>query len=501
MNTPLFQELDPFVMDGINLLPSILNKVMPTNANHKRDLKYACRDLSRELTIDRDALSRPYWSSPRFMSAYAHYFLPWNLVRLSKLFPALEFGEIPENPLIVDLGSGPLTLPIALWLSRKDLRKIPLTFLCMDSASQPLELGKNIFHALRERMDPSSPWIIYTKRNPLHQSLQSVKGNPWLITLGNVLNESEENKYHPLQKQIIQLVTEANNILLPDGKIFAVEPGTRQGARVLSVLRQVATQSFQDEEECDDYDSDDDYYGDTDNDQNYDSNYDDAHDDDHDDNGRHADEHSPFYDDMDSQDNNTAPFFALSPCPHQEECPLTKMGKKHLSAWCHFNVSTQQVPNFLRKLSQDAGMDKESVSLSFLFLARRNDENAMKQHQENMARIISEAFFIPDLDNRVRYACHKKGLLLVTDSARLAPATLCEVQIESPARYDQKSGAIMAHPKDFNTTQSNLSPQRNTKNRHDTKSPEEHSFNKKTPQTNQKQDKNPRGSKNYSHPK
>ena len=107
MITPLFSAPDSFARRGLEQLFLVLDRVMPMNGSQKRDLAMACRDLSALLTTERDGLSRPYWTSPRLTSAYLRYFLPWNLVRLSALLPGLDFGRIPDEPLILDMGSGP----------------------------------------------------------------------------------------------------------------------------------------------------------------------------------------------------------------------------------------------------------------------------------------------------------------------------------------------------------------------------------------------------------
>lgn len=68
-------------------------------------------------------LSYPYWTNQRLLSAYFHYFMVWNLIRLCRLFPKLDFGTIPQKANFIDLGSGPLTIPLALFLSKKNCGK------------------------------------------------------------------------------------------------------------------------------------------------------------------------------------------------------------------------------------------------------------------------------------------------------------------------------------------------------------------------------------------
>ncbi len=409
MNT-LFKNTNPFVKKVLAKFPELINSIIPMNKAQRNDLVYACRDLSQSLTSDRKELAEIYWSKPRLLSAYFHYFLPWNLIRLTKLFSDLNFGKIPENPLIVDLGSGPLTLPLALWLARPDLRQKEVHIVACDLAPQPLNLGKKLFLNIIQEFDPSSKWKISTIRTPLYKALGQINGNPWLISLGNVLNEMEEKKNFPVYKQIEHLVIDAEKILREDGKIFAVEPGTRQGARVLSQFRHIATQAYSDfDSEDDDYDDGLDY-------------------------------------EMEDQESE-ASFMVLSPCSHNEICPLfsPKNFNKN-SAWCHFNCHIDHAPVFLKKLSEQAGLDKKSLSLSFLFLAKINEaKRILKQEKnKNLARIISDAFVLPDYPGRARYACHEQGLLLLPFTQSLESSSLCNVEIIKPIKRDFKSKAIIA---------------------------------------------------------
>ena len=205
----LFSTPTPFVRRGLDALARAVDLVMPLNAARRRELPDACRDLSALLTTERDGLERPYWTSPRLTSAYLRYFLPWNLVRLTALLPGLPLTAPATRPsgaeengtatagandefLIFDLGSGPCTFPLALWLARPDLRRLPVTVVASDSAPHPLDLGRRIFDALRADLDPASPWTLRTLRAPLHAAPRLVRGRPRLITLGNVLNELEE---------------------------------------------------------------------------------------------------------------------------------------------------------------------------------------------------------------------------------------------------------------------------------------------------------------------
>ena len=125
---------------------------------------------------------------------------------------------------------------------------------------------------------------------------------------------------------------------------------------------------------------------------------------------------------------------------------------RRTTAWCHVNAPAEHAPQALRELSARAGLDKDSISLSFLLLRKlreeEQDETASRDLQRRSqgrrrvsARIISDAFIVPDYPGRARYACTELGLALIPASSHLAPGALCDVWT-TPER-DRKSRAII----------------------------------------------------------
>ena len=92
MNKELFSEFTDFTKKGFSLLYPALAELIPMKPSQRKELPHACRELSEYLTTEREMLSRPYWTNPRLLSAYFHYFLMWNLIRLCKLFPPKRFA-------------------------------------------------------------------------------------------------------------------------------------------------------------------------------------------------------------------------------------------------------------------------------------------------------------------------------------------------------------------------------------------------------------------------
>lgn len=432
MITPLFSAPDSFARRALDQLFHVLDDVMPMNGSQKRDLSMACRDLSALLTTERDSLSRPYWTSPRFTSAYLRYFLPWNLVRLSALLPGLDFGRIPDEPLILDAGSGPLTLPLALWISRPDLRSRPVTVVASDTTPHILELGKNIFDGMRSALDPDSPWTIRTMRASVTQAphrLYARPGSLWMLSMGNVLNEMEERRAkpgHQITDRMRELLEGTFDMLSDNGLILSVEPGTRQGGRLVAHLRKSALGGVEEEPEYEDLTS----FALRE-----------------EQNGRRLrDEEDDDWDD-DMEDFGLPPLFTpLSPCPHAGSCPMLD---RRTTAWCHVNAPAEHAPTLLRELSARAGLDKDSISLSFLLLRKLREEEMEKtdtgsknpRKRRVTARIVSDAFVVPGYPGRARYACTELGLALIPASSHLPPGALC--QAWTTLERDRKSRAVI----------------------------------------------------------
>lgn len=430
----------------LNHYGELLRRVLPLKAAHFRELPRAIADLSRLLTEERRDMNRPYWSNPRFLSAYAWYFLPWNLYRLGCLLPNLELS-LKDHDVVLDLGSGPLTLPQALWLARPDLRSVRLTFVCSDTATQPLELGRALFTALatEEYADPATiPWKIRIARAGLEQALKEAGRKPRglglsieqkkntpserthgaaLILAGNILNELKPPRSVAMDIHVRALCWRLTRALAPGGQALLVEPGNRLGGKILSLLRKNALELG---------------------------------------------------------------LSALAPCPHQQSCPMLE---RHCTSWCHFGLDAQFAPEWLQELSALAGLDKSRASLSALMLQRPQDLVTLMSETEFMAvgleedadidesadqhtpkkrntsvthtletgrhaparnaekitrvRVLSDAFKVPALKGRCRYACADEGLVLLEDAAHVFEGVLTKARPATPRRRDPKTGAVV----------------------------------------------------------
>ena len=498
--TPAFrpgQELFPgFSRDLAQLLDQpllrALRKAWPLSRAHHASLAQDIAELSGILTSSRADLRRPYWAKPNLTSAYLYYFLPWNLVRLCRLFGGLRLPEpAGDRPsILVDLGSGPLTVPLALWLAKPGWRRLPLEVVAVDCAGRPPRLGQAVLEALAEEAG-TAPWKVRCVQSPLAMAARRLKpllagAVPFLITAANVLNELPPERRGRFEgygdgpgdrtgmdgmdgedgslavSQLAGMASEGSlsnllSSLLPllrarrgqtPPRLLFIEPGTRLGGSTLMELRALAL------------------------------------------------------------DEGLLP---LAPCPHGLACPLRRDdaeedwldGPRMASrlagrTWCHFTFDAQGAPAWLAKLSVEAGLDKDSLSLACLDLAvpaaeledceapdadggldgsdvpkadapeatsassaPGNADAAGEQATDGaaegtaaspagdasllQARIVSQPFRVPGLRGLARYACTARGLALLEDAGGCPSGSLVGLPAGAfdGARRDAKSGAAV----------------------------------------------------------
>ncbi|MDR2825928.1 MAG: hypothetical protein LBV76_03920 [Deltaproteobacteria bacterium] len=241
--TDLFTAPDEILRQRLGQVKNAVAFAFPQKRQHREDLPYAVRDLSRLLTTER-AQKNSYWAAPRLLGAYLHYFLPWNLFRLSWLLPGLPLN-LKTGDRILDLGSGPLTLPLAFRLCRPQDAILPLTWFCSDLTPHPMEVGKDIFKQCGALMSPelktaAPPWRLNLLRAPLELALRKAKGRVNLITALNVLNELPAPRQDSLEESLGSLFSSMDRALEPGGMILLIEPGTRLGGKIVQLMRYAA---------------------------------------------------------------------------------------------------------------------------------------------------------------------------------------------------------------------------------------------------------------------
>jgi hypothetical protein len=342
-----------------------------------------------------------YLGEPPLLSAYLRYFLPWNLYRLCRLLPALPLS-LEKGDAVTDLGSGPLTLVLALWISRPEFRSLALEFRCLDRTGAALEAGLKLFHALA---GPDSPWTVKTIRASLGERIYGKPAR--LVTAVDLFNELFWG-IPPGDRAKLRSLAERQGRFLAalagaGGSILAVEPGIPRSGEFLAALRAALVEA-----------------------------------------GR----------------------LPLAPCLHAGSCPCPgglnplpgEPGGK--AKWCHFAFDTLGAPEELTRLSLAAGIPKERAVLSFLLAAPPSKpQSPAKPPPLLPIRIISDPFPLPAPGKPPgssaagqplygRYGCSPRGLLLVRGGQKnrenYAPGDLLELPLSPEERRDPKSGALIA---------------------------------------------------------
>lgn len=418
---------------------SIVQTVQPLSAKQLELLPRSIRELSHLLTDERSRRKGSYMNSAPLLSAYIRYFMWWNLYRLVSLFAATEqtaFDFLYDGSVCLDIGSGPLTVPLALFLARKELRGKKLIWYCMDSGSSALALGERLFYACCERLNAGTsapcPWRIVRVKG---QAGTAIKSKADLITCANVFNEAYWSSKMPLkaeaQKDVRLLLSYAglsdtdsgtyangkDNRTVPGKRccaLFVAEPGIPRSARFVGLLRDELIRKK---------------------------------------------------------------MHIVSPCTHENECP---MNKASCSKWCHFVLNTKTAPQALQRLSDKALLPKDRASLSFVFAvngapalsatARTETGECTQKEQKNEAgkknaahkvsaksvlvRVCSDTIVLPEKKAGC-YACAPWGLTLLAQkdlsetsnknirslkSGDSVPVKICVQDIKNMAK-DRKSGA------------------------------------------------------------
>ena len=389
-------------------LLSLIDKVFPLPARFRAGLSCDVNELSRLLTSARSERSSSYLGKSGLLSAYLRYFLPWNIYRLSKLLPSLPL-DLKEGDAINDLGAGPLTFALSLWISRPDLRAIPLEIRCLDKTPAALDAGKKLFAAMTS--ETTCPWKVKTIRGELYASVKKaglsveIRGKPASLTvIGNVYNEFFSG-ISPRDRVGFTRMAAGQAGLLSSftagsGKILVVEPGVPRSGEFISLLRASLIEE-----------------------------------------GR-------------------AP---IAPCTHRGPCPLSGGHSKGKAKWCHFAFDTSDAPKDLHRLSVMAKLPKERAVLSFLLAGPAAQGSTVRPAPAPargpaaqgstvrpapaarlQVRIISDSF--PVGRDFGRYGCCERGLVLVVGNREsiecLSSGVLTEVSLTG--RVDEKSGALIA---------------------------------------------------------
>lgn len=343
----------------------IIQDIIPANSKQESALPKQIRDLSHQMTDERERRRKGYMNEKSALVAYARYFMWWNLVRLTRLFSNLDFSFLRDGDICIDIGSGPLTVVCALWLSQPALRKKNLVWHTMDISRQALNLGEEIFLSIAARTAKAKsseesengnadilPWKIIRVKDSLGASIRQKAA---LLTCANVFNEILQSESAPPDALAKKYSKALFLYLQENASVLLIEPGVPNSARFISLMRDAFLR-----------------------------------------NG----------------------FFAAAPCPHQGRCPMDgrRAGKSGASGkWCNFAFETADAPKRLLSLSEKSGLPKERAVLSFVFVQK--NENAKKiSEQSESIRIVSDTIHLAQKGARGHYACARQGFSLAVCS-------------------------------------------------------------------------------------
>ncbi|MGN0729764.1 small ribosomal subunit Rsm22 family protein [Treponema sp.] len=217
---------------------TIVESTHPLTSRQKVLLPGQIRSLSHFLTDERGERRLGYMNQTVLLSAYVHYYTWWNLVRLVRLFSNVDASlfNVSDSSVFLDIGSGPLTVPISLFLSRPELRKKRITFYCLDISQQAMAFGENIFLSIAARLK-CEPWNIVRVRGELGESL---KEKPDFIISANFFNELCDDSREPpefLAKKYTEQILSYFDRENKNARCVIVEPGDPRSARLVSLMR------------------------------------------------------------------------------------------------------------------------------------------------------------------------------------------------------------------------------------------------------------------------
>ena len=369
------------LLDGI---PALLDKTFPLPGRFRSALPSDVAELSRLLTSGRGERGLSYLGRPNLLSAYLRFFVPWNLYRLCRLLPGLDIA-LAAHDRITDLGCGPLTFAAALYISRPDLRAVPLEFYCIDRSGPALDAGKKFFAALAGE---NTPWKIHTVKGDIN----AAKAKPAaLVCAVNVFNEMYGDISRNGTEILRRNAEKAARLLAAHASassaLLVVEPGFPRCGEFISLLRGVFLQH-----------------------------------------GRRP----------------TAPCPHDTDCPLPGGGDSDHAGGK--KRWCHFAFETDDAPAALHRLSRAAKLPKERAVLSFLLTGAADAQAAGATDAATATlRVISDAFPLPPT-RFGRYCCSREGLVLLAGGKAAIEKTASGALVNAIVKEerDPKSGAFIA---------------------------------------------------------
>ncbi len=229
------QSIPSDALEIIREFDRVVQDVRPLNSRQLQQLGQNIRNLSHQMTDQRSERRLGYMNESIQLSSYVRYFTWWNLVRLTRLFSNLPEECFPkeDDAVCLDLGSGPLSVVTALFLSRPELRKKPLVWYCLDVSANSLALGEDVFLSVCARLN-EQPWKIIRVKGSFGTPIKQKAG---FITCANMFNELDQANDMPPEFKVKKYFEQMIRYASPEAKYILVEPGVPKAARTLALLR------------------------------------------------------------------------------------------------------------------------------------------------------------------------------------------------------------------------------------------------------------------------
>lgn len=379
-------DISPESKKIIENFDQIVQGVKPLNSKQLMQLPENIRQLSHQMTDNRAGRRLGYMNENVQLSAYVRYFTWWNFVRLTRLFSNLPESAFPsKDGVCLDLGSGPLTVVSALWLARPELRKLNLTWYCLDVSGNSMALGEDVYLSIVANTSTDeavNPWKIIRVKGSFGTE---IKQKADFITEANMFNELDQAGDMPPEFQTKKYYDQLKKYAAVNARFLLIEPGVPKASRTLALLRE----RF-----------------------------------------------------------NKAEYTVQAPCSHCKECPMNgfKAYTGSQNKWCNFAFTTEAAPSKLLKLSENAKLAKERATLCFIS-AIPESEIKTENDRSLLCRITSDSFRLPGKRTGF-YACSRLGLTLLSskETPVYKSGDLISVKLKTPEaslQKDEKSGALI----------------------------------------------------------
>lgn len=384
---------DKMPADALKVLESfdsIVQSIRPMNSRQMQKLPKDIRALSHQLTDERETRNLSYMNATEQLSAYIRYFTWWNLVRLTRVFANLPSDSLnlKDDSVVIDIGSGPLTVVTALWLARPELRNKKLIVYCMDISQSTMAVGEEIYMSVAAKAVASDAnaegfWKIIRVKGEIGTE---IKRRANLITCANMFNELYQKDHDAPEKIADKQIRNLFNYASEDCSFFIAEPGMPVAGRFISLMRERFLQKG---------------------------------------------------------------LKVASPCPHQKDCPMNGLHARYGGSekWCNFSFSTENAPSKLLKLSESAGLPKERAVISFIMAQPEKIADKKNQSEKDSlsVAIVSDPIYLAG-HRQGFYSCSENGMVLVVNAygKKIKSGDVLEFTMLRPyssLQKDKKSGA------------------------------------------------------------